>query len=98
MAVTWTDSTRGKTRIKSGTSMTSSEIDDLIEQNEGLIIDRMKIPSSFIFDAAKKEHLILRKAVEAMTVLLVIASTPMSFQTLESAYMAANITKDELDI
>ena len=98
MAVEWTDSTRVRARIKSGSSMTNAEIDDLIEQNEGFVKTQLKLDTTFTFSASKKPHLLLRKVAEAMTVLNVIASTPLSFLTLEQAYSEANITRDEIDM
>ena len=101
MVVKWTDSTLVKARLKTGTSLTSAEIDEFIEQNEGWLEVWLKdtgvsVPAG-IPNMTNKIHKFGRKIVEIMTVLDIIMSTPMSFRTLEEAYLAANISADQMN-
>jgi len=94
--VTWTDATIVKTYLKgAGTSLSNDEIDDMIEENEAYLKTRLKIPSTFTFDATTyPTHLTLRHLANLSTVMDIIASTNLCFLTLEHAALAANIYVD----
>lgn len=77
------------------TSLTTAEIDEIINQHEAEIITRLKIPSTFTFDAATRSHQVLRLYVTAASALSVLAATPLSWHGLEYLHTTMNQLKDE---
>jgi hypothetical protein len=97
MAVEWTTHTIVLTYLRGVSigSLTQAEIESFIEQAEGYYKGRLKIPSTFTFNAAKKQHLILRHLVNLDVALTMIGSVLQSFNTLAEAGKAADILIDK---
>ena len=91
MAVEWTDATRVRELIKSGSALTDAEIEDIIMMTEGYLKARYKIPSTFTFSESKTPHLILREAASLRAALFVLSTTPLSLRSLREVYLATNV-------
>lgn len=92
----WTDATRVRAYVKSGSALTDAQMEDIIANAESFISAFVKFKdySAFALSESKRLHLALREAATLRAAMLVIASTPMSFRTLDEASMAANIISD----
>lgn len=99
MAVEWTTATiiRDMLGTTNFSGIPDAEIEELIEQNEGFIETALKIPSSLAFDNSKKPHKIIRKLVSLLTCLDIVGAYGMSFITLDSARLAADIFFDDFE-
>lgn len=96
MATKYTTNTLVLQMLKgAGTSMTTSEIDEIINMCEAYFDTILKIPSTFTFNAASRGHQILRLAVTLKAAMLVIASTPQSYNTLDQAGLALDLLYSE---
>ena len=93
----WTTSTivRAQLGEQVSTQFTDAEIDTMISMNEGYVAAICKIGSGgeqdITFNSATPKHLILRKWVTALTCLDLMMTSSPSFQTLDSALLAAEI-------
>jgi hypothetical protein len=74
-----------------GTNLTAAEIDDMINQCEGILQVRLRIPSTFTFAAAKIPHLALRDTCIAMVCLRILAATPQSCNTLDEVTTSMDV-------
>lgn len=97
MAVKYTTATIVRSYLKdSGTQLSDAEIEEIISQCEAWLDMIIKMPSTgFTFNSASHGHSILRHIVSLKTALLVLASTPLSHQTLRQAGMTADILYDQ---
>jgi hypothetical protein len=96
MTVEWTTHTIVLTYLKgAGSSLAQAEIEAFIEMAEGYYKGKFKIPSTFTFNSAKKEHLALRELVNLDVALTMIGSVLQSFSTLQEAGTAADIYIDK---
>ena len=86
-----------KERMNNRTAMSTSAIESIIDHCEGYIDLTLKIPSTFTFDSTKAPHLALRRLASDMAALYVLATSSMSFQTLNQAGMLADILWDNIN-
>ena len=78
------------------TYLTDAMIDTMISDIEGVVDGWLKMGASGLtFSATKSLHLIVRRAVVSGTAILVLASSSLSWQTLEQAVNARDIATYE---
>lgn len=88
---TWTDTTRVKDMIASGTPITDAKINDVVDMTESYYYAKLKIPSDFTFNANTKIHLILRQAATLRAALSILSSqVSLSHRTIEDVYLNYN--------
>lgn len=92
----WTDATRVRAYVKSGSALSDAQMEDIIANAEGYVKAFTKFTnhSAFSLDESKRLHLALREAATLRAAMLVIASTPMSFRSLNEASFAADMISD----
>lgn len=96
MTATWTTATRVQSRFVGAgtTSITTTQIEDYIQQAEGYFTTLMKSYGQFgigggTFDATK--HAILTKVATAYAILCAVTSATISFQSLDDMYAVADL-------
>lgn len=90
---TWTDCTRVRDVITSGSPMSDSEINDVIDMVEAMYILELKLPTptGFTFSSSNKLHLILRQAATLRAALICMASgVSICHRTIEDTYLNYN--------
>jgi len=94
LSPSWTNPTRVLVRVGAGTSLTNAQINELIVENEGWF--RTWFKETITYNEDNLTHQFVRKAIELYTALDVIASTPMSYRTLNDASLALAALQEEL--
>jgi len=77
------------------TYLTDAMIETMISDIEGVVDGWLSTPSGITFSATKSLHLIVRRAVTSGVAILVLASSSLSWQTLEQAVNARDIATYE---
>lgn len=85
MAVAWGTAANVKVLLDNMTGKTNTQIEQIIEQCEGFFKAILKIPDTFTFDSAEKEHLLLRTAVESRAAILSL--TIASHNSIEEVHV-----------
>ena len=84
-------------RLQNGlTSLSTAEIEEIIEHWESYVDVLAKIPDDFTFDSAKKGHDLLRLVVTLATAIDVLAATPLSWHSLDYLIHTHNVLTDQL--
>lgn len=79
-----------------GSPLSDAEIEEFITQCEGWADVLLRIDNdTFTFDSTEPRHLALRNLVSLKAAIMVVASTPLSHQTLLQAGMTLNVLHDQ---
>lgn len=98
MAVKYTTATIVRSLIdQAGSSMTDAEIEEVIEMCEAWVDAWLKIDDTFSFSASTIGHKLLRLLVSTKAARIIVASTPLSHQTLTQAAMTLDLLQEEYE-
>jgi hypothetical protein len=86
LSPTMTDATTVKYFLQgAGTGLSDTAINEMIIENEAFVcgVIKKKTGTDFTFSSDNLKHMLVRKLVNCMTALNVMAATPASFNTID---------------